>query len=87
MKTAELAASDAAFGTDLYKVLAGPGNLVFSPASIAAALQMAAQVAEAQRHGALRLVDIFVEIAEVRDLDRRSPPRIVILLGPGEAER
>src|SRR5947207_2614845 len=41
MKTAELAASDAAFGTDLYKVLAGPGNLVFSPASTAAALRMA----------------------------------------------
>jgi serpin B len=40
MKIAELAASDAAFGTDLYKVLAGPGNLVFSPASIAAALRM-----------------------------------------------
>jgi serpin B len=41
MKSAELAASDAAFGTDLYRLLAGPGNLVFSPASIAAALRMA----------------------------------------------
>jgi serpin B len=35
------AAADAAFGTDLYQRLAGPGNLVFSPASIAAALRMA----------------------------------------------
>jgi serpin B len=33
--------ADAAFGTDLYLKLAGPGNVVFSPASIAAALQMA----------------------------------------------
>lgn len=37
----ELAAADAAFGTDLYARLAGPGSLVFSPASIAAALRMA----------------------------------------------
>jgi serpin B len=36
-----LAAADAAFGTDLYTRLAGPGNLVFSPASVAAALRMA----------------------------------------------
>lgn len=35
------ATADAAFGTDLYKALAGPGNLVLSPASIAAALRMA----------------------------------------------
>jgi serpin B len=33
--------ADAAFGTDLYLKLAGQGNLVFSPASIAAALRMA----------------------------------------------
>ena len=33
--------ADAAFGTDLYSELAGTGNLVFSPASIAAALCMA----------------------------------------------
>jgi serpin B len=33
--------ADAAFGTDLYLKVAGPGNVVFSPASIAAALQMA----------------------------------------------
>ena len=38
---AEAVQADAAFGTDLYAKLAGPGNLVFSPASIAAALQMA----------------------------------------------
>lgn len=37
----ELVAADAAFGTDLYARLAGPGSLVFSPASIAAALRMA----------------------------------------------
>ncbi|HEX4831954.1 MAG TPA: serpin family protein [Trebonia sp.] len=41
MNAGELAAADAAFGTDLYARLAGPGNLVFSPASIAAALRMA----------------------------------------------
>lgn len=39
--TEQLAAADAAFGTDLYARLAGEGNLVFSPASIAAALCMA----------------------------------------------
>jgi serpin B len=33
--------ADAAFGTDLYSELAGTGNLVFSPASIATALCMA----------------------------------------------
>jgi len=33
--------ADAAFGTDLYGKLAGTGNLVFSPASIATALRMA----------------------------------------------
>jgi serpin B len=33
--------ADAAFGTDLYLKVAGPGNVVFSPASVAAALQMA----------------------------------------------
>lgn len=33
--------ADAAFGTDLYLKLAASGNVVFSPASIAAALQMA----------------------------------------------
>jgi serpin B len=37
----QLAAADAAFGTDLYVKLAGPGNLVLSPASIASALRMA----------------------------------------------
>jgi len=41
MSTAQLTAADAAFGTDLYAKLAGPGNLVISPASIAAALRMA----------------------------------------------
>lgn len=35
------AAADAAFGGDMYRLLAGAGNLVFSPASIAAALRMA----------------------------------------------
>ena len=34
-------AADAAFGTDMYKQLAATGNVVFSPASIAAALRMA----------------------------------------------
>jgi serine protease inhibitor len=38
---AEPVRADAAFGTDLYEQLAGPGSLVFSPASIAAALRMA----------------------------------------------
>jgi serpin B len=33
--------ADAAFGTDLYRQLAATGNVVFSPASIAAALRMA----------------------------------------------
>ena len=33
--------ADAAFGTDLYSKLAATGNVVFSPASIAAALRMA----------------------------------------------
>jgi serpin B len=38
---AQAVQADAAFGTDLYQRLAGVGNLVFSPASIAAALRMA----------------------------------------------
>jgi serpin B len=38
---AQAVQADAAFGTDLYLKLAGTGNLVFSPASIAAALRMA----------------------------------------------
>src|SRR5215469_10729901 len=33
--------ADAAFGTDMYRKLAATGNVVFSPASIAAALRMA----------------------------------------------
>jgi hypothetical protein len=33
--------ADAAFGTDMYLKLAATGNVVFSPASIAAALRMA----------------------------------------------
>jgi serpin B len=37
----ELATADAAFGSDLYTQLAGLGNLVISPGSIAAALRMA----------------------------------------------
>jgi serine protease inhibitor len=37
----QLAAADAAFGTDLYGQLAGPASLVLSPASVAAALRMA----------------------------------------------
>ena len=41
LDTRQQATADAAFGTDLYTRLAGPGNLVFSPASIAAALRMA----------------------------------------------
>jgi serpin B len=41
MQTAELAAADAAFGTDLYQMLAGPDSLVLSPASIALALRLA----------------------------------------------
>jgi serpin B len=38
---AQAVESDAAFGTDLYRQLAPTGNVVFSPASIAAALRMA----------------------------------------------
>src|SRR5579875_2880313 len=38
---AQAAQADAAFGTDLYRQLAAAGNVVFSPASIAAALRMA----------------------------------------------
>jgi serpin B len=38
---AEEVQADAAFGTDLYLKLAATGNVVFSPASIAAALRMA----------------------------------------------
>jgi serpin B len=38
---AEAVQADAAFGTDLYRQLAAAGNVVFSPASIAAALRMA----------------------------------------------
>jgi serpin B len=38
---AEEVQADAAFGTDMYLKLAGTGNVVFSPASIAAALRMA----------------------------------------------
>ena len=41
VSTGQLAAADAAFGTDLYAGLAGRGNLVLSPASVAAALRMA----------------------------------------------
>ena len=38
----QAAAADDAFGADLYRLLAaGRGNVVFSPASVAAALQMA----------------------------------------------
>lgn len=39
--TQQAVRADAAFGTDLYRQLAARGNLVFSPASIAAALKMA----------------------------------------------
>ena len=35
-----MAAGDDAFGADLYGRLPGPGNLVFSPASIATALRL-----------------------------------------------
>jgi serpin B len=38
---AQAAQADAAFGTDLYLKLAAPGNVVFSPASVAAGLRMA----------------------------------------------
>jgi serpin B len=38
---AQAVQADAAFGTDLYQRLAAVGNLVFSPASIAASLRMA----------------------------------------------
>ena len=41
MDGGSVAAADAAFGGDVYRLLAGGGNLVFSPASIAAALRMA----------------------------------------------
>src|SRR5215472_14520787 len=38
---AQTVQADAAFGTDLYLKIAATGNVVFSPASIAAALRMA----------------------------------------------
>jgi serpin B len=41
MDGGSVAAADAAFGAAAYRLLAGQGNLVFSPASIAAALRMA----------------------------------------------
>src|SRR4051812_39304625 len=34
---------------------------------------------KAQRYGALRLVGVLVEITEIRNLHRRSPPAFVVL--------
>ena len=58
---AQTVQADAAFGTDLYLKLAATGNVVFSPASIAAALRMALVGARgetaAELAAALRLPD------------------------------
>ena len=83
---AQAVQADAAFGTDLYLKLAGTGNLVFSPASIAAALRMALAGARgdtaAELAAALHLpgpeaaVDGLAQLAAIRsgdDLTFRAP--------------
>jgi serpin B len=78
--------ADAAFGTDLYLKLAATGNLVFSPASIAAALRMALAGARGdtatELAGALHLpapeaaADGLAQLAAIRpgdDLTFRAP--------------
>src|SRR5215472_8409838 len=68
----DVAHADAAFGTDLYRRLAGPGNLVLSPASIAAALRMALIGARgetaAELAQALHLPDPASAVEAQRDL-------------------
>jgi serpin B len=54
---AQAVQADAAFGTDLYLKLAASGNVVFSPASIAAALRMA--LAGARGETAAELADVL----------------------------
>lgn len=83
---AEAVQADAAFGTDLYRQLAATGNVVFSPASIAAALRMALAGARgetaAELAAALHLpgpeaaAEGLAEIARIRsgdDLTFRAP--------------
>ena len=53
---AQAVQADAAFGTDLYLKLAASGNVVFSPASIAAALRMALAGARGDTAGELAAV-------------------------------
>jgi len=53
---AQAVQADAAFGTDLYLKLAAPGSVVFSPASIAAALRMALAGARGDTAGELAAV-------------------------------
>ena len=83
---AQTVQADAAFGTDLYLKLAPTGNVVFSPASIAAALRMALAGARgetaAELAAALRLpgpeaaADGLKQLAGIRpgdDLTFRAP--------------
>lgn len=83
---AQAARADAAFGTDLYLRLAGPGNMVFSPASVAAGLRMALAGARgdtaAELAAALHLpgpeaaTEGLAQLAEIRtgdDLTFRAP--------------
>ena len=70
---ARAAAADAAFGADLYQVLAeDAASTVFSPASVASALRMALCGARGQT---------AAELARVLRLDRSSPPEDVAVSG------
>jgi len=70
---ARAAAADAAFGADLYQVLAeDAASVVFSPASVASALRMALGGARGQT---------AAELARVLCLDRSSPPEAVAVSG------
>jgi len=70
---ARAAAADAAFGADLYQVLAeDAASTVFSPASVASALRMALCGARGQT---------AAELARVLRLDRSSPPEAVAVSG------
>jgi len=83
---AEAVRADAAFGTDLYGKLAGPGSVVFSPASIAAALRMALTGARGETAAEIAAVlhlpgpgaaaEGLAQLAGIRagdDLDFRAP--------------
>ena len=71
--TQELAAADAAFGTDLYTRLAGPDNLVVSPASIAAALRMALIGARGQTAAEMAAVLHLPGPQAAREAQRQLP--------------